>query len=422
VGILEKNLEVLRRGNSAIVEKIEAAAKDASRTPAHPDPAEAPEELARVRAASASDATILLCVGIGSGAWIPKAVESLGPTQWLQIFEGDYVLLADVLSTQDLASTLADPRISVISGEETLKWQAVSTAVHIMTCVHDQQNVESPDAKQIEVFFISGSPNPARMPDYAEFLTKLKGYITEVSGVLPRIHKQMLMSEELAEYLNLPVIEVSRRVGNASVRIANEWYAVNPRTPEEVHRWYAETDKYLYDLAYYHIGSDSYLEALEETLKVCREHGGHILDFGGGDGDLCIRLAELGLDVTYCDVPGITMDFAIWRFNKRGLAIKRFASDDPHTVALPETYDIIIAMDVLEHLVNPLHYCSVFFNNLRPGGLFIAKPSFSNHDMFPMHLRSNAAYIDTFNDEMARIGFINMRALTPSLDIWEKPA
>jgi hypothetical protein len=42
-----------------------------------------------------------------------------------------------------------------------------------------------------------------------------------------------------------------------------------------------------------------------------------VLDFGGGVGDISIRLAEKGLNVTYAEVKGRNKDFATWLFHRR---------------------------------------------------------------------------------------------------------
>jgi 2-polyprenyl-3-methyl-5-hydroxy-6-metoxy-1,4-benzoquinol methylase len=75
----------------------------------------------------------------------------------------------------------------------------------------------------------------------------------------------------------------------------------------------------------------------------------NILDFGGGTGLLAIPLARAGLDVTLADLDSTTLEFARFRAERRGVRLKLWKSDVD--AAPPDkTYDVIMCMDVLEHL------------------------------------------------------------------------
>ena len=66
-------------------------------------------------------------------------------------------------------------------------------------------------------------------------------------------------------------------------------------------------------------------------------------------GLIAIPLARAGLDVTLADLDGTSLDFAIFRAKRRGVSLKIWKSDvEP---APPDAkYDVILALDVLEHL------------------------------------------------------------------------
>jgi 2-polyprenyl-3-methyl-5-hydroxy-6-metoxy-1,4-benzoquinol methylase len=130
----------------------------------------------------------------------------------------------------------------------------------------------------------------------------------------------------------------------------NTWERQGAMTPARITAFYKQTTNYIYELAEWHLFVASKREsdlALFEDLRVKRPR--NILDFGGGTGLLAIPLARAGHDVTLADLDSTTLDFAIARAERRGVKLKIWKSDvEP---APPDAkYDVILCMDVLEHL------------------------------------------------------------------------
>jgi hypothetical protein len=94
---------------------------------------------------------------------------------------------------------------------------------------------------------------------------------------------------------------------------ASYWNIVRPKTADEIGRFYEVTPFYVFDLAYWHMQKGT-RRFREEVLAVA---SGDTLDYGGGVGDLSVDLAAKGLNVTYADVSGVTLDFARWLFKKK---------------------------------------------------------------------------------------------------------
>jgi SAM-dependent methyltransferase len=130
----------------------------------------------------------------------------------------------------------------------------------------------------------------------------------------------------------------------------NAWEKQAPMTPARIKAFYKQTPNYIYDLGAWHLWSkdkrDSDLALVDEMVD---KRPRNILDFGGGVGLNAIPLARAGFDVTLADLDSTTLRFAKFRAERRGVPIKVWKSDvEP---APPDaTYDVILVLDVLEHL------------------------------------------------------------------------
>jgi SAM-dependent methyltransferase len=90
-----------------------------------------------------------------------------------------------------------------------------------------------------------------------------------------------------------------------------------------------------------------------------------VLDIGCGSGALSARLADAGFDVTACD-----------------LDLDDYAADPPATIwdigadsipaELVDTFDVVCAIEVLEHVENPLLALRNIRRTLRPEGILVA--------------------------------------------------
>ena len=130
----------------------------------------------------------------------------------------------------------------------------------------------------------------------------------------------------------------------------NSWEAQGAMTPDRIKEFYKQTTNYIYELAEWHLFVPQKREsdlALFEDLRAKRPK--NILDFGGGVGLLAIPLARAGLDVTLADLDSTTLRFALFRAERHGVPLKVWKSDVESAPPDPK-YDVIMCMDVLEHL------------------------------------------------------------------------
>lgn len=111
-----------------------------------------------------------------------------------------------------------------------------------------------------------------------------------------------------------------------------------------------------------------------------------VLDYGCGSADTSLFLASYGHEVTLCDVGGM-LDSAVKRFNLRGLNVNAvYAESDMPIPALSGTWDLIIAVEVIEHIFNPFELLELIDRVCAPDGVillgtfpFVATNSYGDH-------------------------------------------
>jgi SAM-dependent methyltransferase len=191
---------------------------------------------------------------------------------------------------------------------------------------------------------------------------------------------------ELAEYLHEPVPSVEARCRSAASDLAQAWRTNTPSTAAEIAQFYEQADAYLYDLTWWHaLGADEtalvQMEAVETALA---NHAKTSLEFGCGIGSLSLVMAQHGLQVTLADVNPRLLDYARWRFDRRGLSA-RFL--DLRLSSLPPTvFDSVIAIDVLEHLADPGAALKSLARTLRAKGILFVHFPPGPLPLYPMHL------------------------------------
>jgi len=96
-----------------------------------------------------------------------------------------------------------------------------------------------------------------------------------------------------------------------------------------------------------------------------------ILDFGCGVGSHGIFFLESGAKhVDFLDVNGPAKKYAKYRVEKRGF-IDKASFLDPDIVLDYQKYDVILCVDVMEHLANPVNALVKILNSLKHGGFLL---------------------------------------------------
>ncbi len=112
--------------------------------------------------------------------------------------------------------------------------------------------------------------------------------------------------------------------------------------------------------------------------------GLRLLDIGCGGGLLSEPMTRLGADVVGVDAGGVNIPVAAAHAKQSGLQI-----DYRHTTAeamaeAGEQFDVILNMEVIEHVADPLSYLTACRKLLKPGGLMICSTINRNPKSYAM--------------------------------------
>jgi 2-polyprenyl-3-methyl-5-hydroxy-6-metoxy-1,4-benzoquinol methylase len=158
---------------------------------------------------------------------------------------------------------------------------------------------------------------------------------------------------DVAAFTKSTPAEVRARMKRGSVPLKEEWEAWEmkaPMTPERITAFYKQTTNYLYELGEWHLFvADKRASDLALVEQMRARKPANVLDFGGGVGIVAVLLARAGFDVTLADLDSTSLDFAVFYAGRRGVKLKIWKSDVEER-APDAKYDVILALDVLEHL------------------------------------------------------------------------
>jgi 2-polyprenyl-3-methyl-5-hydroxy-6-metoxy-1,4-benzoquinol methylase len=181
--------------------------------------------------------------------------------------------------------------------------------------------------------------------------------------------------------------EIQDRCHQAVAALRREWEDhVERHQRASVERFYDESQTSIYELMWWHTLSDdlsplAYVLALQYAKQ---HHCTTSLDFGSGVGSGAILFERHGLDVAVADISSPLLDCCRWRLTQRGLKASYF---DLKTCRLPrESFDMITAMDVFEHLVDPVGTAQELLEALRPGGFLFGRFANQPDEDHPMHI------------------------------------
>ena len=232
----------------------------------------------------------------------------------------------------------------------------------------------------------------------------------DVCPLVPPLNsaKQLVMaiariSGESPERVRDRLVEEERAIGSTVAKDAmqrdvppNDW---SPQMAD----FYAESDAYLYDSTVWNrthakvamrkwIGKYiSFFATRPQRIEECRPARRRVLVHGDGLGYDSLYLALLGHDVTYFEVAPKAIRFARSIFDDADAQVT-IVEDEADVAA--ESFDVVVSLDVLEHVPQPENLLRNFVTYLRPDGrLLVSAPFYAVcPQRFPTHLRSNLKY------------------------------
>jgi 2-polyprenyl-3-methyl-5-hydroxy-6-metoxy-1,4-benzoquinol methylase len=195
---------------------------------------------------------------------------------------------------------------------------------------------------------------------------------------------------EIVEYTGLTADETKVFCDHAVQDLASEWRKIPHKDPTMIEGFY-NLKLYIYELMAWHSLKDdntplAYVMALEFARKSgCKKH----LDFGSGVGSGTILFQKYGVESWMCDISQRLLNFAHWRQCRRkslsGSPIYAGVYDLWKHMA--NQFDFITAMEVIEHLYDPLATIDNLYKALKPEGyLFLQLNSCRPDPERPQHI------------------------------------
>jgi SAM-dependent methyltransferase len=200
--------------------------------------------------------------------------------------------------------------------------------------------------------------------------------------------------------------EVRRRCERAVANLKREWEnKVHSDNRQSIEQFYDESPAMLHELMWWHsLADDLSPLAYVLALRFAQRHGCKSnLDFGSGVGAGALLFVAHGLQTTLADISSAALRFSAWRLGLRKLPA---AYIDLKRYQIPsECFDFITAMDVFEHLSDPVEAVEKLWNSLKPGGFLYGRISAEADEDRPQHIVHD--FQPTF-ERMRALGFVEV--------------
>ena len=202
----------------------------------------------------------------------------------------------------------------------------------------------------------------------------------------------MNIIEDISEFLKIPKETVISKMRNGMLQVKDDWEKANPKTEEEVIKFYKKCKNYIFDLAEWH--EQAYQKKwdldLIKIVKTINPMAKTVLDYGCGIGSNGFLFHEAGFDVTLVDLESFSLDFAGFLIKKYNLSINVIKIDKED---IKDKFDVILCLDTIEHVVDPKGLLEKLVSYLNPEGklfLTVVEPD----PYHPMHFRVKADFWD----------------------------
>jgi 2-polyprenyl-3-methyl-5-hydroxy-6-metoxy-1,4-benzoquinol methylase len=151
---------------------------------------------------------------------------------------------------------------------------------------------------------------------------------------------------------------------------------------KEHYRVDAETFDYWAD---YHFTPTEHIRD-RMTLRLARiQPGEMVLDVGSGNGWFSLQAASLGAEVIAMDLSEANLA----RIKQSDGRIQTWLADALEPPATEDKYDLIVALEVLEHLVDPGQALAAWKNMLKPSGRLLLTVPYNEQIRYSLCIHCN---------------------------------
>jgi SAM-dependent methyltransferase len=214
--------------------------------------------------------------------------------------------------------------------------------------------------------------------------------------------------DDLSSYSGLTPDQCVERCRNWESWSVDEWFASDRSDKDGLTNFYRTTESWAFDLLWYAylqtVGYAYPTSVLALRATAGQGQGRAHLDFGSGVGVTSQLFAKAGYETTLADVSTSLLDFARYRFSRRGEAARFIDLNDEKL----ETgrYDVITALDTLTHIPDLAEVVASLHGALRPGGWLI-----TNFDVRPPS-KENAPFL--YEDDLDLKAMLHSAGFVPS--------
>lgn len=190
------------------------------------------------------------------------------------------------------------------------------------------------------------------------------------------------LAEDACVYLEVPSVEaIGHDIGVSQFlhqRKAHpipdaDWYRLFPRERVARQVWFNHTDQ-----------KRQMTEFVLASISDAKP--ADILDFGCGIGILAYSLAERGHRVTACDIGGTgTLEFLKWRTKQHDVPMTFYESTGGIPALGDMRFDVIVAMDSIEHVEDWRGLVRGLAGHLKPGGVLACNNAILDDRDHPEH-------------------------------------
>jgi SAM-dependent methyltransferase len=201
---------------------------------------------------------------------------------------------------------------------------------------------------------------------------------------LPESH-----ASEVASYFRISPEEARTRMADAWNRRTELQLAglQKRQTKSEIRDYYVEQEHGVLASMYWHtLLPDRWALHSVAALQHAKQfaEGKRVFEFGHGVGSTGLLFSAHGFEVTLGDVSRAYRDFAGHRFRTRQRDVRflDLVQESPEA----ETYDVVVSLDVIEHIPNPMPELQKLWRCLKPGGVMILGICFGRDPSQPEHI------------------------------------
>ncbi len=144
-------------------------------------------------------------------------------------------------------------------------------------------------------------------------------------------------------------------------KMADEWWDPSGKF-KPLHKLNPIRIQYIRDMIIRHYALNSSLDKPLNKIK--------ILDIGCGGGLICEPFANLGADVTGLDAVDKNIQIASLHAQKNNIHVTYTTSTVEEFMTSKEQYDVVLALEIIEHVENPAFFTENCLKLVKKGGLF----------------------------------------------------